>query len=106
VSLDQSRPAPARDPLQRLERLLGRVLVTGVVLSASILAAGIVFTLTGWPAAPVLLRIGLIVLMATPILRVVVSVAEYVRLRDWFFSATALAVLLVLLTSVTLALMR
>ena len=106
MSLDESRLPPARDPLLRLEVLLGRVLVTGVVTSASILAAGIVFSLAGWPAAPMLLRTGLIVLMATPILRVGVSVVEYVRLRDWFFSATALAVLLVLLTSVTLALIR
>ena len=106
MSLDETLAAPVRDPLQRLERLLGRVLVTGVVLSASILAAGIVLTLARWPVAPLLLRAGLIVLMATPILRVVVSVAEYLRLRDCFFAATALAVLLVLLTSVTLALMR
>lgn len=98
-------PSP-RDSLERLEWILGRVLVTGVVLSASILAAGIVLSLAGFSAAPLFLRTGLIVLMATPILRVAVSVAEYVRLRDWLFSATALAVLLVLLTSVTLALVR
>jgi uncharacterized membrane protein len=104
MSVNGPGPVPPSDPLQRLEVLLGRVLVTGVVLSASILAAGIMLSLAGWHAAPLLLRTGLIVLMATPILRVVVSLAEYLRLRDWFFSATALAVLLVLLTSVTLAL--
>ena len=31
--------------------------------------------------------------MATPILRVVVSFAEYVRMRDWFFVATTMVVL-------------
>jgi uncharacterized membrane protein len=34
-----------------------------------------------------------VVLMATPILRVVVSVVEYVRMRDWFFAATTIIVL-------------
>jgi uncharacterized membrane protein len=44
--------------------------------------------------------------MATPIFRVIVSLVEYVRMRDWFFSATTAAVLLVLLTSVGLAIFR
>ena len=48
------------------------------------------------PAADLLLRAGLFVLMATPILRVIVSIVEYVRMRDWFFVATTLAVLTVL----------
>lgn len=91
--------------LNRLEDLLGRVLVTGVVASATILAVGLivdVFTGRGHPV----LRIGLILLMATPIFRVIVSLVEYVRMRDWFFSATTAAVLLVLLTSVGLAILR
>ena len=94
------------EAMQRLEELLGRVLVAGVVSSALLLAFGIVASLAGWDAAPLLLRSGLIALMATPILRVVVSVAEYLRLRDWLFAATALAVLMVLLTSVGVALTR
>ena len=31
------------------------------------------------------LTLGLLVLMATPILRVLVSLVVYVRMRDWFF---------------------
>jgi uncharacterized membrane protein len=42
--------------------------------------------------------------MATPILRVVVSIVEYARARDWFFVTTTLAVLGVLLVSIVLAL--
>jgi uncharacterized membrane protein len=94
------------DQLLKLEVLLGRVLVTGVVISSILLAGGIVFYVAGWPAAAVLLRAGLITLMATPILRVAVSVAEYARIRDWFFTLTALTVLGVLLTSVAIALIR
>jgi uncharacterized membrane protein len=42
--------------------------------------------------------------MATPILRVLVSVVEYWRMRDWFFVATTLVVLAVLFTTVATAL--
>jgi uncharacterized membrane protein len=91
--------------LGRLEDLLGRVLVAGVVTSATILAIGLVIELTPYNAHPVL-QLGLILLMATPILRVAVSLVEYLRMRDWFFSATTAAVLVVLLTSVVLALAR
>jgi uncharacterized membrane protein len=91
--------------LERLENLLGRVLVTGVVASATILAIGLIVELTSHNAHGIL-QLGLILLMATPILRVAVSLVEYVRMRDWFFTATTGAVLLVLLTSVVLALVR
>jgi|SRR5512132_3575710 uncharacterized membrane protein len=91
--------------LQRLEDLLGRVLVTGVVASATILALGLAIDLFGGNGHAVL-RLGLILLMATPVLRVIVSLVEYTRLRDWFFSATTAAVLLVLLTSIGLAILR
>jgi len=88
--------------LERLEDLLGRVLVIGTTLSAGILGAGLVASLAG--ADPHgLLRLGLLLLMGTPILRVVVSFVEYLRLRDWFFASTAAAVLLVLLTSILVA---
>lgn len=87
--------------VSRLETHLGRLLVAGVATSAACLAAGMAV----WMFAPssltadLLFRIGLYVLMATPILRVVVSVVEYARMRDWFFVATTLAVLGVLVTT-------
>lgn len=92
--------------LLRIELLLGRVLVTGVALSAILLAGGIASHLAASGTSAVLLRAGLFTLMATPILRVAVSVVEYARLRDWFFAFTALSVLGVLLTSVAIALAR
>jgi uncharacterized membrane protein len=81
--------------LERLERQLGLLLVTGVLLSAACLGIGLLFYLTDGTSvvADRCLRTGLIVLMATPILRVVVSVVEYVRMRDWFFVATTVIVL-------------
>jgi len=47
-----------------------------------------------------------VMLMATPILRVVVSLVEYARMRDWFFVATTLIVFGVLIVTVTLALLK
>lgn len=84
-----------RPSIERLEQQLGRLLVTGVVVSASCLAIGLVLYLgdPGSTVADRFLRTGLIVLMATPILRVVVSVVEYVRMRDWFFAMTTVLVL-------------
>ena len=86
------------DGLSRLEARLGRLLVTGVTISAAALGVGLLIWLIApsSPAANLLLKIGLFVLMATPILRVIVSAVEYVRMRDWFFVATTLAVLAVL----------
>jgi hypothetical protein len=86
------------DGITRLETRLGRLLVTCVAVSAAGLGLGLLI----WLFAPslalanALLKAGLFVLMATPILRVVVSVVEYIRMRDWFFVATTLAVLAVL----------
>jgi uncharacterized membrane protein len=53
-----------------------------------------------------LLTAGLVILMATPILRVIVSLVEYVRMRDWFFVATTVMVFGVLIVTVTLAVMK
>ena len=96
--------ADTRD-LIRLEDLLGRVLVTGVAASAAILGIGLAIEMMGGNAHPVL-QVGLVLLMATPIFRVGVSLVEYLRMRDWMFSATTAAVLLVLLTSVVVAILR
>lgn len=87
------------DAISRFETQLGRLLVAGVAASAACLAAGLAvwFASPASPPADLLFRIGLYVLMATPILRVVVSVVEYARMRDWFFVATTLSVLGVLM---------
>lgn len=91
--------------LQRLETLLGRVLVGGVAISAIVLALGLVVEFAGGDAG-MLLRAGLLLLMATPIVRVAVSLVEYVRMRDWFFTATTATVLVVLLTGVAIAVLK
>jgi uncharacterized protein DUF1634 len=92
--------------VSRLEVHLGRLLLGGVLSSAGCLTAGLALTLvrSAPSIANALLTTGLMILMATPILRVVVSLVEYARMRDWFFVATTLAVLIVLFVTIGVAL--
>ena len=94
--------------LDRLEIHLGRLLVTGVLASAVLLASGLAHSLFNPQsgAAVWLLNAGLIVLMATPMMRVAVSFAEYVRMRQWLFAGVTIVVLLELSLAVLVALSR
>jgi uncharacterized membrane protein len=67
--------------------------------------AGLVLSLAGVePAATVLLNAGIIVLLATPVSRVVVSTVEFVVERDWPFATLTFIVLLELVASAVAAL--
>jgi uncharacterized membrane protein len=57
-------------------------------------------------AALWLLNAGLIVLMSTPILRVLVSFGEYVAMKQWFFAGVTVVVLLELTVTVLVALSK
>lgn len=84
-----------------VERLLGRTLAVGVFSSTALLALGLTLSLMmpGRPA-DLLLDAGLLLLMATPMTRVLISCIEYVRERDWFFAVNAFGVLVVLAVTV------
>ena len=94
------------DPLERLEQHVGRLFTAGVTISAVALAAGLALYLFAPNATATtrLLNAGLLVLMATPMLRVLLSVVEYVRMGDWFFATTTLAVMAELSVTVLSAL--
>ena len=89
------------DVLGPLERQLGRLLFAGVMSSALCLAAGLVLWVAGgYPAAAnSILTAGLVILMITPLARVVASLVVYVRMRDWFFVGTTITVFAVLLVA-------
>jgi Protein of unknown function (DUF1634) len=100
-----------KDPdlaLERLEERLGRLLKFGAGSAATCLFVGLVLWMGGGPRVPAdrILSAGLIILMATPIVRVIVSLVAYVRMRDWFFVATTVAVFGVLIATVVLALVK
>lgn len=93
--------------VQRLERLLARLMLRGVQASAACLLAGLALWVFAarLDDAGRLMTAGLIALMATPMLRVAVSVVEAVRLRDWFFVVTTGTVAALLSLSVAYALL-
>ena len=90
----------------RLEHLVARVLSVGLRVSVALLALGLALTLiaSATVVADRLLTGGLIVLLATPVARVVVSAGSYAVEGDWKYFFITLAVLAVLAVSVITAL--
>jgi uncharacterized membrane protein len=93
------------ESLDRLEHRLGVLLKAGVLSSAASLAIGLVAWFAAGPTtlSSGAMTIGLLILMATPILRVIVSLVAYIRMRDWFFVGTTVAVFVLLGITVLLA---
>lgn len=91
---------------EQMELVIGRVLKTGVFVSGVCLAIGLVllYVPPARHAATILINAGLIVLMTTPATRVVVSVYEYFRERDWLFVVLTLIVLVSLIGSLLIGL--
>jgi uncharacterized membrane protein len=91
--------------LTRLERSIAVVLKAGVMTSSTCLAAGLVLSLAGYVGpSNVLLQIGIVVLLCTPVARVVISTAEYISAREWSFAVLTTIVLAELLASAAAAL--
>ena len=90
----------------KLERLIGIVLRGGVIVSSACLAAGLLLSILvgDGGVAGILLNAGIIVLLATPLARVVVSTVQYVSDRDWRFATLTFVVLLELIASAVAAL--
>ena len=95
-----------RDSAVPLERLIGHVLRAGVVASSVSLTVGLVLALFYGEGgiAGVLLHTGIIVLLATPVARVIVSIVKYASERDWAFTALTLIVLFELMASAAVSL--
>jgi uncharacterized membrane protein len=90
----------------KLERIIGIVLRAGVIVSTTCLAVGLLLSLAtgGGAVAAVMLNVGIIVLLATPLARVVVSTVQYIGEHDWLFATLTLVVLLELVASAVAAL--
>ena len=99
----QNEMTPSQSP--HLEQLVGRVLRAGVTASSACLVAGLLLSLAGAAAiANLLLQTGIVVLLATPVARVFVSILEYAQQRDWKFTLLTAIVLVELLASAVAAL--
>jgi uncharacterized membrane protein len=82
------REQPAGD--DQMVLLVSRVLRFGVALAAAITVIGLVLR------APGILHLGVVVLIATPVARVVFTFVAFVREKDHLYSAIALVVLALL----------
>jgi len=125
---NQPSASPGSNPDQRLERAMGRMLQIGVTIAALVvLAGGILYlnqspgprpdyqTFRGAPAnlitlhgifaglphldPPSLIAFGILLLIATPICRVLFGVAGFALLKDKFYATVSALVLAILLYS-------
>lgn len=77
-----------------MEIILARLLRIGTVIAAVLLATGIAaMLLAGAGFAPQLITAGLVVLLSTPVMRVLVAGVVFLRERDWLFTLFCLIVL-------------
>lgn len=83
--------SPATHPI---EMVLARLLRLGSLAAAALLAVGIAAMVLGQTQfAPKLITAGLLVLLGTPVLRVVAAGVIFVKERDWHFALFSLVVL-------------
>lgn len=87
-----------------LEALIGRVLRVGVTASSVCLAVGLASLFLAPASSAWLLQAGLVILIATPTARVILSIVEYASARDWTFTLLATIVLLELIAGAVAAL--
>ena len=80
-----------------LDRAIEAVLTAGVLASGGLLLAGFAFGREG------LLRWGILLLMATPVARVVVVTLGLLHEKDWLFTLVSLWILAVLASGITVA---
>ncbi|HTX68401.1 MAG TPA: DUF1634 domain-containing protein [Thermoleophilia bacterium] len=117
----QDAGTPPRHEMDPIERMVNRVLVVGVGLAVALMAVGIVLSLldgTGLPAHVVALgdlasrlgsfdpaaylSLGLMVLIATPFVRVAGSIVAFARQHDRRYVLITAVVLAVMCLSVAL----
>jgi uncharacterized membrane protein len=101
VDMDGPRAADAQ-----IEERIGLILKAGVAVSTACLAGGLLLGLALGDTTLVrlVLNIGLVLLLATPVARVAASVIEYARARDWRFVVLTAVVLAELIAGVMAAL--
>jgi uncharacterized membrane protein len=109
---------------ERLENIIGNLLRAGVLLAAALVVSGGVWylvdsggaersyahfaesggirALLALPDPEVLILAGLLVLIATPVARVILSMAAFALERDWEYVALTAIVLCVLAYSIAL----
>ena len=98
-----SKPQPATSSHEPIELTLARLLRIGSLIAAVLIAVGLGIMLSGnEQLASHLVTAGLLVLMATPVVRVVTAGIIFIREKDWRFACFCLFVFCALLTGILL----
>jgi uncharacterized membrane protein len=87
---------PEEKPVEvvAIELVLARLLRIGSLIAAALLGVGIIAMVLGQTdLAPKLITAGLLVLLCTPVMRVLVAGLIFVREKDWHFAFFSLVVL-------------
>ena len=106
MNADRTDRADEAPRAQAMERAIGLVLRAGVLASSACLALGLTIALVAGEqgAALVLLHTGVILLLITPVARVIVSIGQFASARDWTFMGLTIVVLVELMASAAAAL--
>jgi uncharacterized membrane protein len=91
---------------QAMEHAIGFVLRAGVMASSACLAIGLALALASGEQGPALflLHAGVVLLLITPVARVIVSIGQFASVRDWAFTGLTIVVLVELMASAAAAL--
>lgn len=92
-----------KSELTDIELILALFLRGGSMVAALLLALGLV-DMVLWQAqiAPKLITAGILVLMSTPVMRVVVAGVIFIKERDWRFALFSLVVLIAVIAGAVL----
>ena len=117
--LAEALMTPTAGEHQELDHVVHRLLLVGLALSSLLMVLGLVLDVVlhrqlptaipdlgemlarvraGRPSG--FLSLGLLVLLATPIVRVIGSIAAFIYERDWHYAVIALIVLVIVIVSV------
>ncbi len=97
TSPETERPDP-----DRLETSMARLLLGGVVISTVVLIAGLVMHFSNAANAPRVIQTGVLLLIATPWLRVVLSLGLFLRMRDNLYVMVCLILLATMIAGLLL----
>lgn len=81
------------------DRQVAFILRAGAYGSMVLLLAGLLWSAISVPLATQVMRVGVLLLLATPVLRVVTLVLFYLHTRDWKYAFISFLVLLIVLAS-------
>ena len=86
----------------RTDKLLARALMVGGALAFALILLGSILLAANSVHAQTILRLGVIVLMSTPIARIALAIVAFWLERDYKYTAVASAVLLIVLLGAVL----